>query len=81
MKPCDTPHENVGTLSVDGSMKISEGSTTVLWVDGDVRVHEWKHQQAVVRVWTDSAPGSLALNSITLSPFALMCLCYCTARG
>jgi hypothetical protein len=63
-----TPHENAGTLSVDGSMKISEGSATVLWVDGDVG--DCKHQQSVVHVCTDSAHGSLAFNSVTLFPFS-----------
>lgn len=37
MQHCDTLHENTGTLPVDGSVKISKESITVLWVDGDVR--------------------------------------------
>jgi hypothetical protein len=36
---CDTPHQSVRTLSLDGNMKrISDGHTLILCVDGDVRV-------------------------------------------
>jgi hypothetical protein len=36
----DTPHENARILSLYGSTDVVVESTTVLCVDGDVRVHE-----------------------------------------
>lgn len=44
---CDTPPEHVRTLSVDGSTNVSEGSTVVLFIDGDVRVLEHQHHRSI----------------------------------
>jgi hypothetical protein len=49
-------------LSLDSGMKVSEGSTTALCTDGDVRVLERQHQQPNDfkennSFWTNSATG------------------------
>lgn len=69
-----TPHENAGTLAVHDSVRILGGSTTMLFVDGDVKPVQCRHQQPVVHVWTDPTLERVAFNSITLFPFAQMYL-------
>jgi hypothetical protein len=68
-------------LSLDGGMKVSEGSTIVLCIDGDIRVLEQQHQKFTDSVWMDSAPGTLEFNNVTLFLFALMHPFCCTAHG
>jgi hypothetical protein len=43
----DTPHERAVTLSLHGHIKVSDGSTIVLCIDGDARVLECQYQQSV----------------------------------
>jgi hypothetical protein len=40
MQHDDTPHEQIGILSLDGSTEVLEGSTIVLCSDGDIGVLE-----------------------------------------
>jgi hypothetical protein len=44
----DTSREYAEMFSLDGGMKVSEGSTIVLYTDGDATVFdEYRHQQSV----------------------------------
>jgi hypothetical protein len=36
----DTPCHHAGSLSLDGSTKVSEGSTVALYTEGDIRIIE-----------------------------------------
>lgn len=40
MQHDDTPHTHVGVLPFDGGVKVLEGSTTVMCIDGDVSINE-----------------------------------------
>jgi hypothetical protein len=55
-------------LSLDGFMKVSEGSTIVLCTDGYIIVLEHQHQKFTDCVWMSSAPGMLDLT---------MSYCFC----
>jgi hypothetical protein len=41
----DCTSEHAGMLSLDGVLKVLEGSILVLFSDGSIRVHEYSHQQ------------------------------------
>jgi hypothetical protein len=65
-------------LCLYGNMKVSNSSTVLLFISGDVRVPEHQHHHPV---WMDSVSVMLKLNYVTLFSFVLMCLFHCTACG
>jgi hypothetical protein len=72
----DVPCEHVRTLSLNGSMKVSEGFTAVLCTGDYVRVHECQQQ---CPGWMDFVHGTLTSTSPLL--VALTCRFCCTACG
>jgi hypothetical protein len=65
-------------LSLDGSVKVLEGSTVTLCADGDIRIFGCHHQCSVL---TDAALGTMTFNHVTLFLLAIMPPFCCTAHG
>jgi hypothetical protein len=86
MQHDDASCEHAGTLSLCGSMKVSEGSAISAVMSGSLEAGYSPQQQGTELQFIgprllDSAPRTLSFDCVILSSFALMCPCCCTACG